>query len=192
MSHISLFRTYYPSSLHGSRLERALLIGFGLLALVLTANYKIPLQPVPVSMQLVMVMAIGFLMSRKDALTTVGLYVAAALLVGPPIAAGNPFFTGGYLVGYIVAALLVSVIWGAGMANGSRNWLARAAIAGASTVSAIAVVHACGVAWLYVAMLGVNPQQTFTETVAVGVLPFLTIDLIKAGTLATAMAFKRD
>jgi biotin transport system substrate-specific component len=132
---------------------------------------SVPFVPSPFTLQTFFVLLAGAVMKR-DAVVPVALYV----LLG---AAGLPVFhngtsgigvllgpTGGYLIGFIVAALL------AGLAYESS----RPAIHMAGLAAAAVLILACGVVWLVVST-GMAPAVAFI----LGMLIFLPGDLVKAG-----------
>ncbi len=93
------------------------------------AHIVIPLQPVPITMQTLFVLLAGALGTRARGVTSQALYVAAGALGLPVFAGGAAGWavlagpTGGYLVGFALAPLVVatlldrreSVAWQAGV-----------------------------------------------------------------------------
>lgn len=106
-----------PASLHlhhlvqGSSAQAgALRICAGALALALSTNLEIPLQPVPFTLQ---ILALGFIaatLKPKEAASAAGAYVAAGALGAPVFAGGlggvwrlaGP--TGGFILGFVAGA----------------------------------------------------------------------------------------
>lgn len=142
----------------------------GALLLCFASFVKIPLffTPVPVTLQTFVVFLIGGWMSPAAAAASVMLYISAGLF-------GAPFFanagwglayllgpTGGYLVGFLTAAALISVL-----KNICPKFLAM--------VAGIAVIYLCGALWLKVGF-AMTPRQIFSF----GILPFIVPDLMKA------------
>ena len=132
---------------------------------------SVPFVPSPFTLQTFFVLLAGAVMKRR-AVIPVALYV----LLG---AAGLPVFhngtagigillgpTGGYLAGFIAAALV------AGLAYESSRPVIR--IAG--LVTGAVLILTCGVAWLIIST-GMAPAAAFV----LGMLIFLPGDLIKAG-----------
>lgn len=70
--------------------------GLLLALLCLSSQLKIPLPGVPISLQWTMVVLIAFLLSWKEAMLTVSLYVVLGLM-------GLPVFTGGGGLGYLLS-----------------------------------------------------------------------------------------
>ncbi len=152
------------------------------LSLVLTASahIQVPFWPVPVTLQTGVVLAIGGLLGPRMALMALAAYFVEGA-AGLPVFAGTPARgiglaymvgpTGGYMVGWVFAAML------AGWAG--RRFAARPLPLAAAMLGAVALNYLPGVAWL----------ATFTgwsRVVALGVAPFIVADLVKAA-LATAL-----
>lgn len=142
------------------------------LALWISARVQVPFWPVPMTMQTFVVVALGTLMGPRLAVAAVALYLAQGA-IGLPVFAGTPERgigllymagpTGGFLVGFILAAFV------AGFARG-RNLLAASCI----ILAAHAVLFVPGIGWL----------ATFAgweQAVAAGLVPFLLATLLKAG-----------
>lgn len=154
----------------------AILVGNALL--ILSAKIQIPFWPVPMTMQTLVVLLIGGFLGAKAGAATVALYLFEGGL-GLPVFAGTPERgigiaymygpTGGYLIGFFVAALVVG-----GLAE--RGW--TGSIAKSTLLMALghAIILAIGVAWL-ARLVG------WQTAVSAGLLPFWTATLLK-----TAMA----
>jgi len=151
---------------------RAVLLALlGSALLTLSAKVQVPFWPVPMTMQTLAVLVIGMSFGSRLGAATVLLYLAEGF-VGLPVfsgvAAGPGYFagpTGGYLVGFALAAGLVGLLAERGW---DRHW--------ASALAAMAIGHALvfvtGVAWLVV-LFG------FEKAIAVGVVPFVAATLLK-------------
>jgi len=85
----------------------------GTLLLTISAKFKIPFYPVPMTMQTFTVLLLGIILGPKIALLTISLYLFEGIF-GLPVFAGTPekgvgliYFTGptmGYLIGFLIAA----------------------------------------------------------------------------------------
>ena len=107
--------TLWPASGVNSVLRAAILVAAGTLALAVAAKVQVPFWPVPVTLQSLVVLALGAAYGWRLA----GVTLVAYLLEG---AAGLPVFaggsglaymmgpTGGYLVGFLAAAMLVGYL----------------------------------------------------------------------------------
>jgi len=131
-----------------SRLARfaALAIG-GTLALAISAKIQVPFYPVPMTLQTLLVLIIGAAFGARLAAATVALYLAEGLL-GLPVFAGvlaGPAYmagpTGGFLVGFFLAAALVGCL-------AERGWDRSLGLLLATMILGHVVIFAFGLAWL--------------------------------------------
>lgn len=166
----------------------ALLALGGSLAIAASAQIQVPIQPVPMTMQSLVVLLVGAAYGPRLGAATVLLYLAEGLLglpvfaglrAGPAVLAGP---TGGFLLGFVPAAALAG--WLA-----ARGWGDDAWRGGAMLLAGHAVLLALGVAWL-AALIGVD------HAVAAGLMPFLPDTAVKvalgAALLAALRAARRD
>jgi biotin transport system substrate-specific component len=156
------------------RILLALICGVGLMTL--SAKVQIPFWPVPMTLHTLAVMALAVAFGPVAALSVMGAYLIAGV-AGAPVFSGTPMRgaglaymmgpTGGYLLGYLLAAGLVGR-WAAG-----RKTLGRMG----AMLAGLAIVYACGLLWL----LQFVPAH---QLVALGLAPFLAGDLVKIGVVA--------
>lgn len=166
----------------------ALRICAGALALALSANLEIPLQPVPFTLQ---ILALGFIaatLKPKEAASAAAAYVAAGALGAPVFAGGlggvwrlaGP--TGGFILGFVAGAWAGSYL----LSQLSKTRLPWAVSCFLSLVGMTAAVYLAGWAQL-VLVAQLSPAAAF----AAGVEPFVVFDLMKAGLVASALAAGR-
>ena len=137
------------------------------------AYLVIPLGVIPVVLQNLFVMLAGLLLGPRWGAASVGLYLFLGLVGLPVFAGGGAGIghilgpTGGYLLGYIPAVVLI----------GAVSRLGRSTPFGdaAALFVGVAVVYACGVPWL-MAVTGLDLR----EAAVAGILPFLPGDGLKA------------
>jgi biotin transport system substrate-specific component len=134
----------------------------------------LPFTPVPVTLQVMMVLLAGLTLGAKDGALSQIVYVAAIAL-GLPFDAqgiGAGVFasaTAGYLIGFIPGAFVTG--WLAEHSTrGSRMWSFAASLVGAG------VIYLLGTAWLTIGFLGGDWSKGW----ALGVAPFIVVDVIKA------------
>lgn len=155
------------------------LVAGGVLLLAAASQIRIPLgfTPVPINGGTFAVMVIGAAYGATRAGATVGAYLAAGLV-------GAPFFadaqsgwtyatgaTGGYLVGYLVAAVLLGLLAERG---GDRQvWTAVPAM-----LAATAAIYVLGALWL-AHVLGVPVLGSDRSAWTLGIRPFLVGDAVK-------------
>ncbi len=146
----------------------------------LTAQVEIPLWPVPLTLQTLGVLFTGAVLgSRRGALALL-LYLTEGAL-GLPVFAGGASGvgyvlgpTGGYLVGFVVAAGVVGRL-------AQRGWDRRLVWAAVAMVIGNVIIYACGVAWLAV-FLG-----DLWGALVKGMLLFVVGDLIKIAVAALTL-----
>ena len=96
-----------------------LAIVVGSIALTISAKIRIPFYPVPMTMQTFVVLFLGVSLGYKIGLAAIGLYLIEGIL-GLPVFSNSPekgigllYFTGptmGYLIGFLTACYLASII----------------------------------------------------------------------------------
>ena len=110
--HFPLAAELWPDRAEGFSgvLRAAILIALGTALLTLSAKINLPLPYVPMTLQTLVVLALGAAYGSRLAAATVGLYLLEGLL-GLPVFAGalaGPAYmvgpTGGFLAGFLVAA----------------------------------------------------------------------------------------
>lgn len=159
--------------------EGVLVLMFGALTAV-AAQLEVPFYPVPLTGQVLVVLvaagALGPRLALYSQLAYLGFGIAGAPVFAGGKAGGLALLgpTGGYLVGFPIAAWLAGVL--AERAR-SRVSLFLALACGAL---AVLVLGACGVAaWSLLTQEG-TPSGALSLAVGSGVLPFLPVDLLKA------------
>jgi biotin transport system substrate-specific component len=152
-------------------LQQVLLVAGGSALIALSARLAVPLpfSPVPVTAQTFAVLALAGLLGRRSA-ASVAIYLAWGALDLPVLAGATGGLarlagpTGGYLVGFAVAAYGVG--WLAERSGGRRLRLLAALLAGQL------LIYACGLLWL-------GRFVPAGQLLAAGLLPFLPGDACK-------------
>lgn len=155
--------------------KRAVLVALGVVALTIAAKIKVPMWPVPMTMGTFAVLTIGAAYGPKLGLTT----ILAYLLVGAfgfDVFAGSSAEkyglaymlggTGGYLVGYALAAVALGYFARRGW-DRSIGWMALAMLIGN------VIIYVPGLLWL-VQLYGL--EQPILQW---GLTPFVVGDLAK-------------
>jgi biotin transport system substrate-specific component len=167
-----------PARTRVARLAPAVGLGALVVALAAQVVVPVPLNPVPMTLQPLAVLAVGGLLGAAGGVSALVLYILMGAL-GLPVFAGaaagahhliGP--TGGYLLAFPIAAGVTGALVGQPPRSILRVLLACAL--------GMVIIHVGGVAQL--ALLGGDPALAFR----IGFLPFLTGDLLKVG-LAAAL-----
>ena len=147
------------------------LAGSALLCLSAQFAFRIPISPVPVTGQTLVVLLVGMTYGSRLGSATVlaylveggmGLPVFANGTAGWPVILGP---TGGYLIGFVVAAFSLGWLAERGMGRGPISTALAMAM---GTV----IIYAAGVSWL-AQFIG------FDKAIAGGMIPFLYGDALK-------------
>lgn len=147
----------------------------GSLLLTLSAKIHIPFYPVPLTMQTFVVLVIGLAYGWKLGALTILLYLAQGA-VGWPVFAGTPEkgiglaymsgVTGGYLIGFVVAAAVCGYL-------AEKGWDRRLLTTFAALLLGNLVLYACGLLWLGSLLGWDKPILQW------GLYPFLLGDMLK-------------
>lgn len=167
------------------------LVLIGVVVLWLSAKIKVPFWPVPMTMQTFAVVALAAAYGSRLGVATVVAYLAAGL-VGlpvftntPPQVAGPLYFlgpTGGFLIGFVVAAAIVGHAADRGWDRSTPKLLA-AMLIGDAAVFALGFVWLAWFAALPSGASGIGAAAAFTG----GVVPFVLGDLLKIVVAALAV-----
>ena len=170
-------------------LRRAISVGLGAAVVAAAAQVVVPVpfSPVPMTLQPLAVLAVGGLLGGIGGLSALVLYLLLGLLGLPVFAGGGSGAwhmlgpTGGYLLAFPIAAAVTGALVRAAIkaSPGSVNGRVVLLVLLSCALS-MSIIHVGGVAQL--ALLGGDPALAFR----VGLIPFLTGDLLKVG-LAAAL-----
>lgn len=165
------------------RLRNAGLVLAGTALIVLSARITltVPGTPVPFTLQSLGVLLVGGALGLRRGALAALLYLALGV-VGLPVFAGSRGghgvvlgATGGYLVGFVVAASLVGRL-------AELGWDRRLGGAIGATALGTLAIYAVGVPWL-----AVTTGTSLGTAIEQGMLPFLVADVAKL--LVAAVAF---
>ena len=183
-------RLWPTSSLNWTRTILLAIIGSAIVAI--SAQVSVPMLPVPMTLQTLAVLAVGAAYgARLGAITlalyalegAVGLPVFADFQAGLFLPTGEIIATGGYIIGFILAAGLVGYLV-------EKGWGTNVFKLGGAMLLGAAVVYIPGLIWLVgwlIVMKGTDATSAMTVAVTTGLLPFIIGDIIKA--ILAALAF---
>jgi biotin transport system substrate-specific component len=156
----------------------AVAVGSLLIALSAQLRVDLPFSPVPVTGQTFAVLLVSATLGARLAFSSVGAYLIEGLLGAPVFAggtAGPAVFagpTGGYLVGFAVAALAVGHL-------ADRGWERRVVTAVPALLVGEIAIYLVGLPWL--------ARFVGSEVIAVGLVPFVVGDAYKLIAAAIAL-----
>ena len=164
-------------------LRAALLAVAGSLLLYASAKIQVPFYPVPITMQTFAVLVIGLAYGARLGGATVLFYLAQGA-AGLPVFAGTPEKglglaymagpTGGYLLGFLLAAFLVG--WLA-----ERGWDRTVLRTLAAMAAGMAVIYLPGILWLGTLVGWDKPVLDW------GLIPFLPGEVFKVALAAAVL-----
>jgi biotin transport system substrate-specific component len=163
------------------------LIVLGALLIVALAQVEIPLPftPVPITGQTFGVLLVGAALGSKRGVASLVSYLAMGIF-GLPFFAGGAHglniligATGGYLIGFVIAAYVIGLL-------AERGWERNVRTSIIPFLIGTIIIYICGIAWLAL-VLG-----SLSKAIAAGLLPFLIGDAIKliAASVALPAAWK--
>jgi biotin transport system substrate-specific component len=166
--------------LPGSLLWKLVLVlaGSALIALAAQVRIPLPFSPVPVTGQTFAVLLVAAALGRLGLASVIAYLIEGA--IGLPVFAGGGFGvativgpTGGYLIGFALAAALVG-------SAVERGWDRHLVTALAAMLLGEVAIYACGLAWLARFALPVPLLDA-------GLLPFIPGDLVKLALASLAL-----
>ena len=155
--------------------KRAALVAVGVAAMAIAAKIKVPMWPVPITMQTFAVLTIGAAYGARLGVATILAYLAigaagADVFTGSSAAENGLSYmlgsTGGYLLGFALAAAFVG--WAA-----RRGWDRSFGHAALAMLGGLALIYAPGLLWLG-ALFGFDQP-----ILAWGLHPFLAGEALK-------------
>ena len=171
---MTLATALWPQS-QNSMLYKALLAVLGTVLLIVSAKARIPFWPVPMTLQTFVVLGLGMAYGWRLAGATLVFYLIQGAM-GLPVFAGTPEKgiglaylagpTGGYLMGFVFAAMLCGYL-------AERGWDRSSLTTAAAMLFGNIVIYAAGLLWLG-ALLGWD--KPILEW---GLFPFILGDIAK-------------
>ena len=170
---------------HAGLLADVLLVvlGAGLVAAAAQVSIPLPFTPVPITGQTFAVVLVGASLGTIRGTSSLMLYVLAGIAGAPIYADGNHGWavvtgaTGGYLVGFVVAAALTGWLAECG-------WDRRFSSSVAAMLTGNVVIYLIGLPWLAAVL-----DTGLEKTLELGLYPFVPGDVLKlylAGALLPA------
>jgi biotin transport system substrate-specific component len=147
--------------------------GAGLIAACAQISIPLPFTPVPITGQTFAVLLVGSALGLILGMASTTLYLVAGIAGAPIYADGAHGWSvitsasGGYLVGFVVASVLVG-----GLAH--LKWDRRFGTASASMLAGNVTIYLIGLPWLAVVL-----DTGLDKTLEYGLYPFVVGDMVK-------------
>jgi biotin transport system substrate-specific component len=178
----TLAEALWPRREAGQWRRNVVLALVGTIVLTLSAKTQIPFWPVPMTMQTFAVLVIAMAFGPRLGTATILLYLAEGA-IGLPVFAGTPEKgvglaymmgpTGGYLVGFFAASVLLGYF-------GTLRWDRSFVRTTFAMVLGTIVIFLCGFSWLSV-LIGIGKAWEF------GVAPFVLGAVLKIALAAVVL-----
>ncbi len=182
----TLIAALWPATKGRAALRVALLALAGSAFVAVSAQFQVPLWPVPITGQtfgvLVVGMVLGWRLGAASLLLymaegTMGLPVFAKFAAGPGVIAGP---TGGYIVGFVLAAAIVGYL-------AQRGWDRNVGLTALAMLIGNIAIYLPGLPWLALWYAGPGVQYieaagaatALGAALAKGLMPFLIGDALK-------------
>ena len=142
----------------------------GSFLLAISSKVQIPLTPVPVTLQTLVLLVMSMFLGWRGAVGATSLYLFQGAIGLPVFAHGGGFIilfgpTGGYLFGFLIASLVVGYL-------AERGWDKSVILTFTSMTVGTLIIYLFGVIWL-------SYLKDLNTALMFGLLPFITPDILK-------------
>jgi biotin transport system substrate-specific component len=170
--------------------QEVLLVLVGTALMAISAKVKVPFYPVPMTLQTLCVLLVASTYGMRLGVTTMLAYLAEGMLGlpvftnTPPMIANAAYFlgpTGGFLIAYPIAALIIGYAADRGWGRSVPKLLV-AILAGEAVIFGLGFIWLAWFAHLSSGATGLGSVAAFTK----GVAPFILADALKS-VLAAAL-----
>ncbi|MDF1750380.1 MAG: biotin transporter BioY [Alphaproteobacteria bacterium] len=169
-------------------MRNVILVLAGTAIMAISAKINVPMLPVPMTMQTFAVLAIGMAYGWRLAGATMVAYLAEGAMGLPVFAGGGGLAymagpTGGYLLGFVVSAIIVG--WMA-----ERGWDRNMLSTFAANIIGTVVIFGLGFLWLIQVIAvakGMDVAAAMPIALASGVLPFILGGIVKSALAAAVL-----
>ena len=142
----------------------------GSFLLAISSKVQIPLTPVPVTLQTLVLLVMSMFLGWRGAVGATSLYLFQGAIGLPVFAHGGGFIilfgpTGGYLFGFLIASLVVGYL-------AERGWDKSVILTFTSMTVGTLIIYLFGVIWL-------SYLKDLNTALVFGLFPFITPDILK-------------
>jgi biotin transport system substrate-specific component len=170
-----LTEAFWPAEGNSLWIKRAVLVVLGVVALSICAKIRVPIWPVPATLQTFGVLLIGATFGFRLGVVTLLAYIALGAL-GVAVFAGDSAGlaylagpTAGYLIGFVVAVAVVGSLARQGWDRGVASMVGALLIGNA-------IIYAFGMPWMFYLFL---ESKGFAWVMQWGMTNFLFADALK-------------
>lgn len=182
MSHLQLESKICCCNItENTKINNVLIAIFGSLAIAVATQIAIPLHPVPITLQTFAALLVGMVLGPKQGSAAVSLYLFEGICglpvfsnfsYGPAVIFGP---TGGYLIGFVFAALIAGCLL-------QRGWAKRSTTTFLAALLGDIALFACG-------YLMLSYLVGFHKAYLCGVAPFYLVEAIKLAILTAIVPY---
>ena len=142
----------------------------GSLLLTISSKVQIPLTPVPVTLQTLVLLVMSMFLGWRGAVGATSLYLLQGAFGLPVFAHGGGIIilfgpTGGYLFGFLIASIVVGFL-------AERGWDKSVVLTFISMTFGTLIIYLFGLIWL-------SYLKDLNTALIFGLLPFITPDILK-------------
>jgi biotin transport system substrate-specific component len=171
----NLIETLWPQA-RAQAATKVILVALGVLLLAVSSKVQVPLWPIPMTLQTLVVLLIGSAYGFRLGIATIIAYLAIGALGAPVFARGAGLFymagpTGGYLAGYLIAVAVMG--W-----MGDKGY--------GRTVASTIVIFLLGTSW-YATLVSFAPERMAwlkDSVIYAAFIQFIPAEILKMGIAA--------
>jgi biotin transport system substrate-specific component len=179
----SLIATLWPQS-RTQIVNQVILVALGVALLAASSKVQVPLWPIPMTLQTLVVLLIGSTYGFRLGIATIIAYLAIGTLGVPVFARGGGLFymvgpTGGYLAGYLLAVAVMGWL-------GDRGYGKTLASTATMFLAGEAIIFVLGTGW-YAALVAMSSDRMAwlkDSVLYAGFIQFIPAELLKMGIAA--------
>lgn len=148
--------------------------------LIVSAQFAIPIGPVAISLQTLIVLIIGLILPTKQAVLTTSLYLIVGL-IGLPVftqAMGGPYSvlipSFGFILSFIPAVWVISKVRSINTKNKISNYILAVLLGNF-------IIYLIGISYMsFILVFYLGNEMSLWKILSIGMIPFIPGDLLKS------------
>lgn len=148
--------------------------------LIVSAQFSIPIGPVAISLQTLIVLIIGLILPTKQAVLTTSLYLIVGL-IGLPVftqAMGGPYSvllpSFGFILSFIPAVWVISKVRSMNTENKISNYILAVLLGNF-------IIYLIGISYMsFILVFYLGNEMSLWKILSIGMIPFIPGDLLKS------------